>query len=306
MIVSDGHAAGGIPPGMAFGIGVFDGIHLGHQAIIARLRAEAARRRVPAAILTFDPHPLSVVGTPPLPLFTDDERRALLDEAGIDHLVRQPFDRAFALLPAGRFTDEILGRSLRPSVVVVGHDFRYGAEGAGGIDTLRDAGKLIGFDTRVVEEVSVGGEPVHSSRIRELVADGRVEAAAGLLGHPYHLTGTVVAGKGFGRRLGFPTLNVAPPPKLVPPPGVYAGEVPVDGVRHRAAINVGLPAGGASGVVEAHLLDFDGDLYGRTLRIVFLARLREERRFADADALARAIAADVDVVRRRPAPGGAR
>ncbi len=307
MIVSVGHRAAGIPPGMVFGIGVFDGLHLGHQAIIARLRQEAAARREPSAILTFDPHPLSVVGTPPLPLFTDDERHELLVQAGIDHLVCQPFDRVFARLSPDRFTGEVLGGSLRPSLVVVGHDFRYGGGGAGDTASLAEAGRRLGFGTVVVNEVTVGGEPVHSSRIRDLVASGEVGSAAGLLGRPFHVTGRVIAGKGIGgRRLGFPTLNIAPPPKLIPPAGVYAGAVLLDGTVRPAAVNIGLPSEDAAGVVEAHLLDFAGDLYGRDVRILFHERLREERRFPDQASLAQAIAADVAEVRRRTATRGSR
>ncbi len=300
MKIIEGYRDGAIPGGMVLGIGNFDGVHLGHQAIIARARSEAAPEGRLTGLLTFDPHPLAVVGARPAPplIYTPGEKTSVLAGLGLDVLVRQPFDREFAGLSDEAFAREVLAGRLAPFKVVVGHDFRFGSGQAGDLAFLEDAGRRLGFGVISVEEVTVGGLPVRSRRIRELIAEGRVAEAAALLGRPFHVTGEVVRGGGLGRVLGFPTANILPPDKLLPPDGVYAGETEAGGAWLPSAVNIGASRfGRGRRMIESHILDFDGDLGGRVIAVRLLGRLREERGFDDRGSLAAQIGLDVASIR---------
>ena len=268
--------------GRRVAIGTFDGLHLGHREVI----------RGNDTVLTFDPHPLSVIhpeATPKL-LNPFTIKRDLIAGLGVEELVVIPFDRHFASLEAEEFAEQVLVEKLGAAGVSVGENFRFG-KGARG--TPEFLGARPEFETRVVPLVEVAGETVSSSHIRGLVAAGEVAKAAEFLGGPFLFDGKVVAGDRRGRELGMPTANIVPDDRLVTPGhGVYAAWAH----GHPAAVNVGVRPTFETGrglLVEAHLIDFEGDIYGETLRIAFLERMRGERRFETADALVEQMKKDV-------------
>lgn len=281
----------------AVAVGNFDGVHLGHAAIVSALRSAAARLAVPALALTFDPHPAAVVrpATAPETLTTPARRAELLLRLGLDAVLVQPADAALVALGAEEFYDEVLRRRLGAAAVVEGVDFRFGAGRAGDVPLLATLCRRDGVALEVVPPVVVGGLPVSSSRLRSLVAAGRVREAADLATAPHRISGRVVAGKRRGATLGFPTANLAEIATLVPGTGVYAARVAVAGTGHAAAVHVGpnVTFGEAETSVEVHLIGFAGDLYGSPLDVDFLDRLRDTRRFASIDDLKRQLAADV-------------
>jgi riboflavin kinase/FMN adenylyltransferase len=291
---------------LALAIGNFDGVHLGHAALLAEARRRAERDGGPSAVLTFTPHPARLFAPDRAPpLITSLERRLeLLAEAGIDVAIVEPFTRAFAALDAPAFVQEVLARQLGARDVIVGYDFSFGRDRAGTVAVLRELGAAAGVGVAVIPPVAVDGVPCSSTRIRQLVSAGDTVAAARLLGRPFEIEGAVARGAGRGRGLGFPTANVVPEGELRPKLGIYAARAlildgPLAGQRHLAALSVGTNpqfSGGAV-TIEAYLLDFDGDLYDRRLRIEVGERLRDERRFESIDALIAQIRADVAQVR---------
>lgn len=301
------------PAGMAVTIGTFDGVHLGHRRLLDILRARARALGVPAAVVTFDRHPATVVRPASAPLLLTDapHKLELLAECGVDVSVIVPFDAVRAGEGAEDFVDEVLVGACRARAVVVGEDFHFGHARAGDVPLLRELGAARGFE---VVAVDLGGEgppgapePVSATRIRRLVAGGDVRAAAGLLGRPHEVRGAVVHGDGRGTALGVPTANLALGAGLaVPSVGIYAGVCRrADGSTHAAAISVGVrptfPAPGGdeapAPLVEAHLLDFGGDLYGERLGVCFLERLRDERRFERVEDLVAQMRADIEATR---------
>ncbi len=271
-------------------VGTFDGVHLGHREVI----------RGADTVLTFEPHPLAVIHPEALPRLLDSFaiKRDLIASLGVEELVIIPFDREFAAKSAEQFVDEVLVERLGAAHVSVGENFRFGHRARGDADLLLRRAE---FETRVVPLVEAAGETVSSSHIRGLVAAGEVAAAAEFLGRPFLLEGDVVMGDGRGRELGMPTANLVPDDRLAcPGHGIYAARAEVGACSHVAAISVGVRptfGTGRSLLVESHLLDFDGDLYGRTLRVAFLERVRGERRFATVSDLVRQMHDDVDRVR---------
>lgn len=296
-------AAAGRLAGAAVTIGNFDGVHLGHQRLVSTARALADERDTASAALTFWPHPAKVLApelAPPI-ISTRARRRELLASCGLDAVVEIPFDRTFASLPADTFARALLD-DLGAGSVVVGYDFTYGRGREGNVDTLRAACEARGARLEIVSPVTVNGLVVSSTKVREFVLGGKVEAAEALLGRPFDLDGTVVSGKGRGRTIGVPTANVDAATELLPAIGVYAVRVLLpDGSWADGACNVGLnptftPESGADTralSVEVHLLDRSLDLYGQQLRLSFLARLRDERRFSSVDALVTQIRQDI-------------
>lgn len=268
-------------------IGTFDGVHVGHREVIAG--ADTA--------LTFEPHPLRVIHPEAAPklIMPFAVKRDVIEGLGVSELVVIPFDYDFSTIPAEEFCSRILVSTLGAERVSVGENFRFGARARGNHELLASRPE---FSTRVVPLVEVDGETVTSTRIRALIAAGEVEAAARCLGAPFLLEGPVVEGDRRGRALGFPTANLVPDDALVcPGHGVYAAFA--DG--RPAAVNVGVRPTFDTGrglLIEAHLLEFEGDLYGRTLRIAFLARLRGERRFPGTEELIAQMHRDVEEARR--------
>ncbi|HKQ59765.1 MAG TPA: bifunctional riboflavin kinase/FAD synthetase [Candidatus Polarisedimenticolaceae bacterium] len=286
----------GAQPGSAVAtIGNFDGVHLGHQAILARVVAAAASDRH-ALLITFDPHPLAVVAPERRPKQLQTRRQKLdaLEARGLSDVLIVPFTPAVAALSGERFFEELLGPHVRLTALYVGEDFRFGRERQGDLELLRRLGGRRGFAAHVVPPVIVDGQPVSSSAIRAAALAGDVERARRLLGYPFTLAGEVVRGEGRGRTLQFPTANIAVENELVPRAGVYITETRVLAARWPSVTNVGFRPtfGGGRFSVEAHLLDFDGDLYREQAELSFLARLRDERRFPSAHELADQIARD--------------
>lgn len=296
------------PPagGSVLAIGNFDGVHRGHQALLRRARAVAEPLGVPVVVLTFEPHPLAVLAPQRAParLTTLDERLALLEAAGADVTIVEPATRAFLSVDPRAFVERLAGRC-RPRAIVEGPTFRFGRDRAGDVMLLRSLGAELGFEVHVLEQVRCASidhdPPINSSAIRRLLAEGRVEHAAAMLGRPHRIVGVVGSGEARGRTLGFPTANLEQIPQMLPAHGVYAAVAQLAGdTLHLAAVNIGPQPtfDQAAARVEAHLLDFLGDLHGRRLGLWWLRRLRGQRRFDSPDALRRQLKQDVAQVRR--------
>lgn len=307
------------PGGSAVTIGAYDGVHLGHRALLGRLGAHAAEAGLATVVVTFDRHPATVVRpeSAPCQLCDLDQKLELLARAGVDRTVVIPFDRERADETAEDFVDEVLVAGLDARLVVVGEDFHFGHGRKGNVALLEEMGATAGFEVegialqsdRPADGSRAAQQAVSSTRIRSLVAAGGVEAAAALLGRPHQVRGPVVHGdRRGGAELGFPTANLAVPAGIcLPATGIYAGwyERP-DGGRWPAAVSVGRRPtfyGSAGDVlVEAHLLDFSGDLYGEPARLSFDSRLRDEEAFDSVDALIAQMERDVAETRARLAP----
>lgn len=306
-MVVHGSSAFQAPPAVSMTIGNFDGVHLGHRELLRRTVARARAAGATAVALTFAPHPVRFFF--PRSRFYEitgpEEKAALIAETGIDALVVESFDGEVGRMWPADFAREILARRLRARWVIVGYDFTFGRNRTGSPAALAEMGRDLGFEVEVVPPLLRGGAIVSSSRIRELLLAGRVREAGELLCRPYRISGPVVTGAGRGRKLGFPTANVQFAQELIPLPGVYVVEAEVDGERRPGVANVGFnPTFGENSLgVEVHLLDFDGDLYGKAMSVSFRDRIRDERKFKSVDELARQIAKDVQYARglgRRP------
>lgn len=308
-VITDPAAVGGERAGTAVTIGAYDGVHLGHQAVLRQVRRLAAERRLPTVVLTFDRHPAAVVRPGSAPkLLTDLDQRleALAATGDVDYAVVLPFDGVRASQEAESFVSELLAEGLAARLVVVGEDFHFGRRRRGNVALLRAMGTELGFEVAGLPLVELPGAdgPVSSTAVRALVGEGDVAGAAALLGRPYEVRGVVATGDRRGRELGYPTANLVVPAEiLLPADGVYAGwYVRPDGRAHPTAIGVGRrPTFGdatPTSLVEAYLLDFDGDLYGEAARVRFAGRLRADERFDSADALVTQMALDVAAARR--------
>lgn len=285
-------------------VGTFDGVHRGHRDVLDRLAARAAQLEMRSVLVTFEPHPLEVVNpaAAPLLLTVGEEKREVLAESGIDYLAVVPFTRALARYRAEQFVNVVLRERFRMEYLLMGHDHGFGRNREGDVEVLQALGAREGFHVEVVAPVSVGdGRPISSTSIRRAVAGGDLERAAHALGRPYSLGGRVVRGESRGRRLGFPTINVAPPSarKLLPPQGVYAVRVQTPTGAHGGMLNLGpRPTfGDYSFGIEAHLFDGAGDWYGAWVRIDFIARLRDTLKFESPGALAEQLRRDEDAAR---------
>ncbi|AEV15840.1 MAG: riboflavin biosynthesis protein RibF [Thermus sp.] len=272
-------------------VGSFDGVHLGHQYLLRQALAEAKALHQPLLVYTFDP-PTKVFTRGEGFLMDLTEKVEALREVGAELVLAVPFNETFARRSAEEFLGDL--RALEASRIHVGEDFRFGQGRGGGPEDLAQVAPV-----RVVPLLSLGGEAVKSSRIRQLLKEGRVEEARHLLGRPYGAYGVVVEGEKLGRRLSFPTANLAVHPQKVLPPGVYAVEAQGGFGRHKGVANVGTrpTLGGGERRLEVHLLGFAGELYGEEVRVRFLKRLREERRFPSLEALKAQIAEDVAAAR---------
>jgi riboflavin kinase/FMN adenylyltransferase len=285
-------------PWPAVTIGNFDGVHRGHRALVRATVAAARPRQGTAVVLTFDPHPARVLAPEraPAALSTTAQKAEALAGLGADVMAVLPFDTATAALAPEDFAREVLQGVVGARHVVVGRGFRFGRGQQGDAALLSRLGAQLGFTAEEVEPVREGAEPVSSSRVREALSRSDVALAARLLGRPYCVDGIVVEGDRRGRTLGFPTANLAPENEIVPARGVYACRCRVPpGEWHPAVVNVGVRPtfGGAATSVEAHLLDFAGELYGARVRLAFEHRLRDERRFDGPGALVAQIREDV-------------
>lgn len=282
-------------------LGNFDGVHLGHRAVLERAVEEARRRGGVAVAATFWPHPRSVVGKgePPPLLTTLDGRREELVRLGAEEVAVIPFDEALSKKSPREFVEDVLLGELGAEAVVVGENFRFGHRASGNFGDLRETMRQNGGEAYAVE-VRGGEDGISSTRIRELLRDGAVARAAELLGRPYAVRGEVVVGDRRGRTIGFPTANVRPDPAvIVPGRGVYACAVRVGEETHQACTNVGVAPTFERGEnrIEAYLMDYEGDLYGQVVEVAFLEKIRDEKRFAGIEELKQQIRRDVEEAR---------
>ncbi|MCS3640164.1 bifunctional riboflavin kinase/FAD synthetase [Salinibacter ruber] len=280
-------------------VGTFDGVHRGHQAIIEYLQDRAEAQNGPSTLVSFDPHPRAVVHDEEVPLLTTVAERAdLLERLGLDRFVVVPFSDDFAQLSPTAYVEEVLVDRIGVQEITVGYDHRFGKDRAGDVEALREFGGEYGFSVDVIPPQEVDHDVVSSRTIRSLlVEEGRVEQATDRLGRPYQLQGVVSRGQGRGRKLGYPTANLAlgDARKLVPKQGVYATAVTLpNGDRRGGMMNIGSrPTFDEMDVtVEVHLLDYEGNLYGASLSVEFLQRLRAEQKFESAEALAAQLSED--------------
>ncbi len=278
-------------------LGNFDGLHLGHRRILRKVVARSRELGLPSVLYTFDPHPLKVIRpdkSPPL-ITTRAGKAALIEEARIEYLVFARFTADFASKHPRTFAEEVLAGELSAREVIVGHDYAFGREKRGTIAHLKELGTELGFGVSVVDAYRKGGSVVSSSRIRGLIAKGALREAAGLLGRDFTLSGKVIRGSDIGAKIGFPTANIETANELIPATGVYAVYVTIDGTMHRGVANIGISPTfeDKQFTIEAHILDFKGDLYGRTITLSFIRRLRGERKFSSVEALVERIREDV-------------
>jgi riboflavin kinase/FMN adenylyltransferase len=303
------HLIRGLPPlgaqkgGQALTVGTYDGLHLGHQALLARLRGHAQQLGVPTVMVTFEPMPREYLtpDNPPVRLTSFRERWRCLEHLQLDAVCVLRFGAATRSLSADEFAG-LLAERLRPAIVVVGHDFRFGRGGGGTAEQLEAAGQRLGFAVDIVEPVTLTGERLSSSAVREALAAGDLARAERLLGRPYTMTGRVVRGEQLGRKLGFPTANVRFPHRRLPLAGIYAVRVTVRGATGAplngvASIGTRPTVGGTEPWLEAHVFDFAADLYGREIAVECVQFLRPELKFESLEAMVAQIHRDATQAR---------
>lgn len=280
-------------------VGTYDGVHLGHQAILSYIRARAEKLNGVSTVVSFDPHPRQVVLGERVPLLTTlEERAALLEGLGIDRFVVLPFTRDLSMLEAEDYIREILVGKIGMQEIVIGYNHAFGRNRSGNRGTLETLGKSLGFSVDVIPRQMIEDAAVSSSRIRKVLSeDGDVSTAGRLLGRPYAISGTVIRGAARGRVIGYPTANlrIHSGKKLIPKTGVYAVTTRIDSREVRGMMNIGQrPTFESEGEisVETHFFDLDQNLYGRELTLYFIARLRDERRFSGVEELMAQLAAD--------------
>tara|TARA_B100001123_G_scaffold444924_3_gene595076 strand:- start:6812 stop:7750 length:939 start_codon:yes stop_codon:yes gene_type:complete len=283
-------------------LGNFDGVHRGHAKLLERVNSRAAERGVTAAVLTFDPHPPKVIRPDKAPalLMTTQQKITYLEQSGIHATAIVRFTGGLAQWTPEQFVTSVLVDWLHVAEVWVGSNFLFGHERKGNFSLLRSLGSIYDFRVAKIDPVRYKDFVVSSTRIRRLLSEGYVDEAGSLLGHHYCIDGEVVRGSNRGTHQGFPTANLLTDNEILPPDGVYASTVTIDGVIHAAVTNIGVrPTFEISGdrVVESHLLRFSGDLYGRHVRVAFVKRLREERLFSSSSELKNQIVVDCEEAR---------
>jgi len=291
-----------VPAPVVLAIGNFDGVHLGHAALIRQLVAAAERLQLAPTVLTFEPHPREFFApeSAPARLTTFREKLELLSDLGVRQCMISPFNAAFAGLSADEFIEQVLVRGLKLKHLIIGDDFRFGRGRAGDFELLKAAGQRFGFTVEAMQSVTLDGERVSSSAVRRALAAGDMAHAARLLGRPYIIDGQVAHGDKIGRQLGFATANIRIKHNPLPMTGVFAVEVrglgdqPLPGV---ANLGIRPTVGGTRPLLEVHLFDFDRDIYGAHLSVRFVHKLRNEQRFPNFDALKAQIAADAVTAR---------
>ncbi len=284
-------------------IGVFDGVHLGHQQIIRQTITDARQHDAVAVVITFDQHPNAIVAPDKVPpqIFSRSQKLRAIELLGADALLEIPFDKSFSEKTGEVFIRELARDLDNIFSICVGADFVFGCKRSGNVALLKTLGAENGFQVHGHAAVALDGETVSSTRIREAVRLGSLDAACQMLGRPYTICGVVVPGDRIGHTLGFPTANLELPNRVLPTNGVYAASARVDGKLFRAALNIGVRPTVAAAQpvlrVEAHLLDFNGDLYGRELDVEVGLKLRDERKFSSPAELREQIARDVAAIR---------
>lgn len=288
-------------------LGNFDGVHMGHQAILGAAMELARKHRGAAFALTFDPNPAKVLAPNRAPnlIMTPEDKLELLRVSGLDAVLVIEFSRAFSMAGPREFVRDYLIGRIGARAVVVGHSVSFGHNRAGNAEVMRALGAELGFEARVVGPVQAAGMEVSSSRIREVIAAGDLRAAAKLLGRPHFIRGLVVHGRERGRKIGFPTANLQSRTECLPPDGVYATRLVLDDGAYPSITNIGMRPTFAEPerTIEAHIFDFDRDIYGADARLELIERIRPERKFDSAAALAAQIAADLKRAREILTPG---
>lgn len=285
-------------------IGFFDGVHLGHQQIIRQAVADARQHGATSIVLTFDVHPATVVAPDQAPslIQTPEQRIASIAALGPDALLMLPFTRDFSRQPAADFINRLHGELRGIHGICIGANFHFGHRRTGNLSLLQEMGTKLGFSVHGVAAVGLDGTAISSTRIRQAIRDGRLDEAGQMLGRPWSLAGTVVHGERRGHSLGFPTANIEVPGLALPPFGVYAAQALAANVWHPAVVNLGVrptvSPRTARPLLEAHLLDFSGDLYGQSLEVTPLTHLRGEQKFGGVHELREQIARDVAEARR--------
>jgi len=290
---------------VSMAIGMFDGVHLGHQQLIRQAVADAEQHEGAAVVVTFDRHPNSIVApgrVPPL-IYSEAQKLRAIEGLGADAVVIIPFTPDFSQQPAESFVRLLASRFTPLHSVCVGDSFVFGHRRNGNVSLLQQLGRDLHFVVHGIAAVALDHEVVSSTRIREAIRAGDFNAALQMLGREYALCGRIVRGDELGRKLGFPTANLDVADLLVPPHGVYAAHAYAEGHRHRAVVNIGVrPTLGNDSPqlrVEAHLLDFDGDLYGRDMELTFVEKLRDEQKFSTLEELRGQIARDIAAAREK-------
>ena len=302
------HSAEGFRSGgrkVSVAIGTFDGVHLGHQQVIRQAVSDARQHEGLSVVVTFDRHPNSIVAPDRVPpqIYSQPQKLRALASLGADATLVIPFTREFSALPAEDFIRALVAQLTPVQSVCVGSSFVFGRQRSGDVALLQRLGAELNFVVHGLAAVALDGEMVSSTRIRDSLRAGEINRVSQMLGREYALAGTVAHGDEMGRKLGFPTANIDVRGLLVPPNGVYAAHARVAGVQHRAAVNIGVRPTLASAVpelrVEAHVLDFTGDLYGQEMELTFVAKLRDEQKFSSLEELQSQIARDVTAARGR-------
>ena len=302
------HSAEGFRSGgrkVSVAIGTFDGVHLGHQQVIRQAVSDARQHEGLAVVVTFDRHPNSIVAPDRVPpqIYSQPQKLRALASLGADATLVIPFTREFSALPAEDFIRALVAQLTPVQSVCVGSSFVFGRQRSGDVALLQRLGAELNFVVHGLAAVALDGEMVSSTRIRESLRAGEINRVSQMLGREYALARTVAHGDEMGRKLGFPTANLEVRGLLVPPNGVYAAHARVAGVQHRAAVNIGVRPTLAAAVpdlrVEAHVLDFTGDLYGQEMELTFVAKLRDEQKFSSLEELQSQIARDVTAARGR-------
>jgi len=284
-------------------IGVFDGVHLGHQAVISTATSHARSADGAPLVVTFDPHPVKVLRPHNAPhlLTATQHKIALIRDLGVEHLLVINFDKKFAATSPEKFVEELLAHSRPLREVCVGHEWSFGKDRRGNLDLLKRLGAQFDFNVVGIPPVLVSGEVVSSTAIRQAVEKGDFPKAAEMLGREYTILGMVTRGDNLGKKIGFPTANLSAHSEQFPPNGVYLAKAWIRGVSYHGVINLGyrptVSSGKSERVLEIHLLDFNRDIYGEDVEVQFVSYLRPEKKFENVDALARQIALDVQQAR---------
>ncbi|PYJ36365.1 MAG: hypothetical protein DME68_00375 [Verrucomicrobia bacterium] len=284
-------------------IGVFDGVHLGHQAVISTATRHAGSADGAPLVVTFDPHPVKVLRPHNAPhlLTATQHKIALIRDLGVEHLLVINFDKKFAATSPEKFVEELLAHSRPLREVCVGHEWSFGKDRRGNLDLLKRLGAQFDFNVVGIPPVLVSGEVVSSTAIRQAVEKGDFPKAAEMLGREYTILGMVTRGDNLGKKIGFPTANLSAHSEQFPPNGVYLAKAWIRGVSYHGVINLGyrptVSSGKSERVLEIHLLDFNRDIYGEDVEVQFVSYLRPEKKFDNVDALARQIALDVQQAR---------
>lgn len=284
-------------------IGNFDGVHKGHQVLIEKTATYAKARGIKSAVFTFLNHPINYfVPEKVKNIFDEKEKERLIEGFGIDYLIDIPFDKAMTQISAEQFIVKILKDKIHAKKIVVGYDFTFARNKEGTVDVLREMGHEYGIEVEIVQPIKINGIRVSSTFIRELISEGRVDEIPQYLGTPYVIEGEIIHGKANGRKMGYPTANISLKDQIIKPKnGIYASRVIIDGKKYFGATNVGMnpTVNGKYLSIETNILDFDEDIYGKKVRIEFLEKIRDEKKFESLDELRKQLDLDTGFVRQK-------